>query len=158
MNPMKNTIDFTIEEISEKHISMLTKMVIKLWPNCNYEEEFDNCVKITKSINQNIFIVKADDEYIGFIQLSLRTDYVEGTTSTPVVYVEGLYVEPLYRKQGVANRLVKKAEGWGLERNCAEIASDAELNNTNSIGFHKLIGFKKVNRVVCFSKTIEVSH
>jgi aminoglycoside 6'-N-acetyltransferase I len=154
MHPMNNTIDFTIEEISENHISKLTEMTVKLWPDCNYEEESDNCLKIMKSSNQKIFIAKSDDNYVGFVQLSIRTDYVEGTSSSPVVYIEGLYVEPNYRKQGVAIRLVKKAEIWGLEKNCTEIASDTELNNANSIEFHKSIGFKEVNRVVCFSKTI----
>ena len=132
-------------------------MVIKLWPDCTYEEEFANCLEIMNSISQNIFIAKANDDYIGFIQLSLRTDYVEGTTTSPVVYIEGLYIEPLYRNQGMANRLVRKSEDWGLEQNCTEIASDAELNNTDSIEFHKSIGFKEVNRVVCFSKTISLS-
>lgn len=154
---MNNTIDFTIEEISEKHISKLTEMVIKLWTDCNYKEEFDNCLKIMKSSNQKIFIAKSGGNYVGFVQLSIRTDYVEGTSSSPVVYIEGLYVEPNYRKQGVAIRLVKKAEIWALEKNCTEIASDTELNNANSIEFHKSIGFKEVNRVVCFSKTLTLS-
>lgn len=126
MKPMHSNINLIIENISETNLSKLTEMVIKLWTDCNYEEEFENCLKIIKSANQNIFIAKANDEYIGFIQLSLRADYVEGTTSSPVVYTE--------------------------------IASDAELNNTNSIEFHKSIGFKEVNSVVCFTKTINVSH
>lgn len=152
---MNNKISLTIEEISEIHISKLAEMVIKLWPDCNYEEEFHNCLKITKAVDQNIFIAKAGDDYIGFIQLSLRTDYVEGTTSTPVVYIEGLYIDPLHRMEGIAHQLVKKAEAWGFEKNCTEIASDTGLTNTNSIEFHKSIGFKEVNRVVCFSKTID---
>jgi aminoglycoside 6'-N-acetyltransferase I len=151
---MDNTIEFTIEEISEMLISKLTEMAIKLWPDCNYEEEFDNCLQIMKSVNQKFFIAKSGDNYIGFVQLSIRMDYVEGTSSSPVAYIEGLYVEPNYRKQGIANRLVNKAEIWALEKNCTEIASDTELNNANSIEFHKAIGFKEVNRVVCFSKTL----
>lgn len=110
-----------------------------------------------KSSNQKIFIAKSGGNYVGFVQLSIRTDHVEGTSSSPVVYIEGLYVEPNYRKQGVAIRLVKKAEIWALEKNCTEIASDTELNNANSIEFHKSIGFKEVNRVVCFSKTLTLS-
>lgn len=155
MKQMHSNIDLIIENISETNLSKLTEMVIKLWSYCNYEEEFENCLKIIKSSNQNIFIAKTDGNYVGFIQLSIRADYVEGATSSPIVYIEGLYVEPDYKKQGVANRLVKKAENWALKKNCMEIASDAELNNRNSIEFHKSIGFKEVNRVVCFTKAID---
>jgi aminoglycoside 6'-N-acetyltransferase I len=147
-------IDLRIEEISERHIPKVTEMVIKLWPHCTYEEEFANCVEIINSTSQTIFVAEANDDYVGFIQLSLRTDYVEGTSTSPVLYVEGLYIEPNYRNQGIANSLVEKSEDWGIEQNCTEIASDAELNNTDSIKFHESIGFTEVNRVVCFSKTI----
>jgi len=155
---MNKKIDFTVEEISKNHLSKLMEMVIKLWPDCNYEEEFENCLKIKKSNNQKIFVAKSDANYVAFIQLSLRTDHVEGTTSSPVVYIEGLYVEPHYRNQGIAKHLVKKAEEWGHVKGCKEIASDTELNNTNGIEFHKSIGFKEVNRLVCFSKTIDSPH
>ena len=148
-------VDLTIEEIYEKHIPQVTAMVIKLWPDCSYQEAFKNCFEILNSSNNNIFVAKANEDYIGFIQLSLRTDYVEGTITSPVLYIEGLYIEPLYRNQGVASRLVRKSEDWGLEQNCTEMASDAEWNNTESIEFHKSIGFKEVNRIVCFTKTIE---
>jgi aminoglycoside 6'-N-acetyltransferase I len=155
---MNNKVNLTIDEVSEEDISRLTEMVIKLWPDCNYEEEFVNCLKIKESINQTIFIAKEEDAYAGFIQLAIRTEYVEGTITSPIVYIEGLYVEPNYRKQGIANRLVKKAEVWGLAKSCSEIASDAELNNIDSIEFHKSIGFKEINRLVCFSKTIDQSN
>ncbi len=39
---MKYKIDITVEEISKSHISKLTEMVFKLWPDCKFEEEFDN--------------------------------------------------------------------------------------------------------------------
>lgn len=90
MKPIHSNIDMIIENISETNLSKLTEMVIKLWTDCNYEEEFENCLKIIKSANQHIFIAKFDGNYLGFIQLSIRTDYVEGATSSPVVYIEGL--------------------------------------------------------------------
>jgi aminoglycoside 6'-N-acetyltransferase I len=144
-----------IEKISEKHFGSVAEMALKLWPQCSLEEEIDNCSKIARSPDENIFVARIGDQYVGFIQLSLRSDYVEGTTSSPVVYVEGLYVEPPYRKQRIASHLVIRAEAWGIEKNCTEIASDTELINTDSIEFHKSIGFHEANRIVCFSKVIK---
>jgi aminoglycoside 6'-N-acetyltransferase I len=34
------------------------------------------------------------------------------------------------------------------------MASDAELNNSDSIGFHVSLGFREVNRIVCFTKSL----
>lgn len=33
---------------------------------------------------------KVENDYVGFIQLSLRMDYVEGTSTTPIAYIEGM--------------------------------------------------------------------
>lgn len=153
---MKDKLNLTIEEISEKDIAKLTEMMIKLWPDCDYEEEFDHCIEMQKNEDQTAFVAKVDDDYAGFIQLSLRNDYVEGTSSSPVAYIEGIYVEPIHRKLGVAKRLVSMAEDWGRNKNCSEIASDAELDNTSSIEFHTSVGFIEANRVVCFAKKIDV--
>lgn len=146
--------ELTIEHLSEKRIPEVAEMALELWPGCLYEEECANCLEILNSPGQAIWVARTDGHSIGFIQLSLRTDYVEGTTTSPVVYIEGLYVKPPFRHQGVANRLVREAEAWGLGQNCTEMASDAELNNRDSIDFHKAIGFREVNRVVCFSRSI----
>ena len=45
-------------------------------------------------------------EALGLAEASLRTDYVNGTESSPVAFVEGLYVVPHSRRKGVAASLV----------------------------------------------------
>lgn len=151
---MRAKQDLRIEELSEANLPEVTRLVVKLWPECIYGEELENGLRIMKAANQKGFVARAEETFIGFIQLSLRTDYVEGTASSPVLYIEGLYVEPDWRQSGVARRLVAKAGEWGRQMGCAEIASDAELGNTGSIEFHKAMGFKEVNRVVCFVRPL----
>lgn len=41
-----------------------------------------------------------------FAQCGLRHDYVEGRGSSPVGYLEGIFVEKEYRKQGCAKELL----------------------------------------------------
>lgn len=103
---------------------------------------------------EKIFIAWQNTLYIGFIQLPIRTDYVEGASSSPVGYIEGLYIEPGHRRKGVAQALIKKTKIWTREKNGSEIASDAELLNTGSIEFHHAMGFREINRIVCFTKDI----
>ena len=151
---MKAKPDLFIEDLCETNLAGATSLVIRLWPECIYEEELENGLRIIKAANQKGFVARAEETFIGFIQLSLRTDYVEGTASSPVLYLEGLYVEPDWRLRGVAGELIRKATEWGLQMGCNEMASDAELNNTGSIEFHKAMGFREVNRVVCFVRPL----
>ena len=150
-----NDSNITITEASSKDLNKLVEMVLKLWPDCDYEEEFERNMQMLDATNEQVFLIKVRQESVGFIQLSLRTDYVEGTTTSPVVYIEGIYVEPAHRKLGLAQLLVQHAEKWGLEKECSEIASDVEIDNITSINFHNAIGFKEANRVVCFAKKIQ---
>ena len=91
---------------------------------------------------------------VGFAQCQLRRDYVEGTESSPVGYLEGIYVVELWRKQGLAKALLAACEGWAKGKGCTEFASDCELDNTQSLQFHLKAGFREANRIICFTKKI----
>lgn len=90
----------------------------------------------------------------GFAEVALRTDYVNGTESSPVGFLEGLYVDPAFRRQGIAAVLVDTAERWIREQGCTEMASDALLENTSSHAMHRALGFEETERVVCFRKRL----
>jgi aminoglycoside 6'-N-acetyltransferase I len=72
----------------------------------------------------------------------------------PVAFLEGIYVRPTDRRKGVTRSLVDAIEAWGREHGCAELASDALLDNTQSHGFHAAAGFEETERVVFFRKRI----
>ena len=90
----------------------------------------------------------------GLVEVALRSDYVNGTDSSPVGFLEGLDVNPAFRKQGVAAMLVKTAEQWVREQGCTEMASDALLDNTTSHAMHRALGFEETERVVYFRKLL----
>ena len=83
-----------------------------------------------------------------------RRDYVEGTQTSPVGYLEGIYVREQYRGRGQARALLRACEDWAAERGCGEFASDCQLENTDSIAFHLGAGFAEANRIVCFVKPL----
>lgn len=101
-----------------------------------------------------LYISEEENEVIGFIELSLRNDYVEGTSSSPVVYIEAIFVKEQYRKHRVGIALVQQAEEWAREKGCRELASDTEISNIASQNFHKQCGFEETNRIVAFVKAI----
>lgn len=77
-----------------------------------------------------------------------------GTESSPVGYLDGLYVREHLRRKGIASLLLRYCEGWAMERGCREFASDCEADNTKSFDFHIAAGFTEVNRIICFKKTL----
>lgn len=122
-----------------------------LWP-CQTAEEF-----LTERAGGgygNEFIYLADGEPAAFMSLSLRHDYVEGTGTSPVGYLEGIYVKPEYRRKGIARALLAYARQWAAERGCREFASDCLLENEDSRAFHNRIGFTEANTIVCFTMKI----
>jgi aminoglycoside 6'-N-acetyltransferase I len=42
----------------------------------------------------------ADGQAAGLVEAALRTNYVNGTSSTPLAFIEGMYVAPQFRRQG----------------------------------------------------------
>jgi len=86
---------------------------------------------------------------VGFIELFER-NYAEGCLTSPVTYVEGLWVAEEWRRRGIARRLVGAGIEWGRLRGRLEIASDAQLANTVSQAAHRRMGFHETERIVCF--------
>ncbi len=99
-----------------------------------------------------VFVAEERGRIIGFAQCALRHDYVEGTDSSPVGYLEGVFVEEDCRRRGFAAQLAAACEAWAKEKGCREFASDCELTNTDSLRFHLAVGFTEANRIICFTK------
>ena len=100
------------------------------------------------------FLAMQDDAAVGFAQCQLRRDYVEGTSTTPVGYLEGIFVEEPFRRRGIARELLSACENWARTAGCREFASDCELGNRESLAFHRSVGFSEANRIICFTKKL----
>lgn len=111
--------------------------------------------EIVRSETDAVYVARQGETYVGFIHMALRYEYVEGAGEPPVAYMEGIYVDPDFRQQQIARELSREGEKWAKEKGCTQVASDAEIDNTVSQAFHQKIGFKEVNRLVCFLKDID---
>ncbi|HHE5178065.1 TPA: aminoglycoside N-acetyltransferase AAC(6')-Il, partial [Escherichia coli] len=100
-----------------------------------------------------LIAVAPDGEALGFAELSIRP-YAEECYSGNVAFLEGWYVVPSARRQGVGVALVKAAEHWARGRGCTEFASDTQLTNSASTSAHLAAGFTEVAQVRCFRKPL----
>jgi aminoglycoside 6'-N-acetyltransferase I len=90
----------------------------------------------------------------GFAEVSRRA-YAEGCETSPVGFLEGWYVVPEYRRQGMGRALVRMAEGWARGKGCREFASDALADNQISAQAHRALDFEEVEVIRCFRKELE---
>ena len=144
----------TIYKAKKEDAFAVAKLAIRMWEETTIEELAEDFADIISSSEGVVFLGEINGQKIGFAQCQLRHDYVEGTETSPVGYLEGIFVAEEYRKQGYAKQLLAACDNLAREQGCTEFASDCELDNTESLKFHLSLGFEEANRVICFTKPL----
>ncbi len=86
---------------------------------------------------------------VGFAEVFLR-GFASGCDTSPVVFLEGIWVNPVARGKGAGRKLVEACAGWGREVGCKELGSGALLDNKASHVAHKAWGFEETERVIYY--------
>ena len=132
----------------------IAQLAVEMWDNHNIEDLQADFISAIRSEEAVIFLKYEKELIVGFAQCQLRHDYVEGTDSSPVGYLEGIFIQKEFRKKGYAKELLEACENWSKEAKCTEFASDCELDNKMSLQFHLKNGFNEANRIICFTKKL----
>ena len=131
----------------------------KLWPHAGAELRRE-----TQAFAQGLTLPNVEAAFIaedstsaavGFLELALRS-FSDGCESMPVPHVEGWYVEPHARGQGIGRALMRAAEEWSVQRGFTELASDTETDNEQSLRAHERCGFQEVERLIKLRKRLEL--
>ena len=144
-----------IEPADAGDLDAVVALAVQLWPEEQFEAMREVLHGVIGSPTQQLLVARASGgRIVAFATLSIRTDYVEGSDSSPVGYLEGVFTEPDARAQGIGRALVAAGEAWAVAHGCSEMGSDAYLSNTASHAFHQAIGFSEAGRLVSFIKRI----
>jgi len=143
-----------IKRAEEKDIAAIANLAAMMWSNHSVEELNNEFSDLFMKEEAQFFLKYENDIPVGFAQCQLRYDYVEGTETTPVGYLEGIFVKEGYRNKGYAKELLAECEAWAKRNGCHEFASDCEIDNIGSFRFHKAMNFAEVNRIICFTKRL----
>lgn len=138
----------------QRDLPVLTALALGLWPEHEPGEMEADLYETLQSEEAAFFLAVKEGHAVGFAQCQLRRDYVEGTDSSPVGYLEGIYVAENFRRRGVARGLLAACEDWARTMGCREFASDCELDNAESLRFHLRMGFEEANRIICFTRKL----
>ncbi len=143
-----------VRKASNVDSRILAEMAIQMWDSHTIDDLEAEFIETINDEQAAFFVKYVNNVPAGFAQCGLRTDYVEGTESSPVGYLEGIFVKKNYRNNGYAKELLLTCESWAKEQGCTEFASDCLLENAQSIQFHLHSGFQEANRIVCFTKRL----
>jgi len=135
-------------------IDSITYLSLLLWSDHNYEELKSEISQYIQSEDAGIFLHFEGKNANAFAHCQLRYDYVEGTDSSPVAYLEAIFVKAEHRNKGIARSLLDCCEKWAKERGCSEFASDCAIDNNSSFKFHLKTGFIEANKIICFTKRL----
>jgi len=126
-----------------------------LWPEASRTElEHEAASLLVKKPAGVAFLLRADATAIGFAEATVRVDNVNGCSTSPVAFLEGIYVRPDWRRRGAARLLCRAVEAWASQQGCRELASDTEIQNQTSQNMHEALGFAESERVVCYVKRV----
>jgi len=143
-----------IMPVTEPLLADWLQLRILLWP----DHEDAHLLEMRQLLEQlhtlQLLAYNDQQQAIAMLEASIRYEYVNGTQTSPVAFLEGIYVLPEYRRSGVATTLVQQVEDWAQQFSCTEFASDAAIDNTISHAMHRALGFQETERVVYFKKKI----
>ena len=129
----------------------------QLWADTSFDKHLDEAkAMLAKPISEAVTLVAVDHKgsVRAFAEASLRHDYVNGCKTSPVAFLEGIYVRQEDRSSGLGKCLSIAVQTWAGEQGCTEMASDTSLENIESHAFHTAIGFEETERVVYFRKSL----
>jgi len=131
-----------------------------LWPDASHEEHAGELATMFEKGSPSTlptihFVAETPDgQLIGFLEAGLRSHADGCDPSHPVGFLEGWFVDPAFRRQGVGRKLVAAAEDWARSQGCSEMASDTWINHDLSQRAHEALGYDVVDRCVHYHKPL----
>ncbi len=127
------------------------KLRYTLWPESTPDALLAEAKSILTSLNDVCFLLFSPSEDLeGFIESSIYSG-----TEGPYAHVEGWYVSPKFRGQGLGKKLIEEIEQWCLHRTISILTSDTTANYPLSPDAHASSGFKKVHEFSIFIKELQ---
>ena len=143
-----------IRQVTVSNDTDWLKLRKEFWPSCPEEEHAHDGEDLVSNPRKAAFVLCNDEgEAAAFVELALRK-FVNGCSTSPVAFVEGIFVAPQERRHGWARQLLLVAEDWARSKGCSELASDVLLDNEVSHALHMGCGFEETERVVYFRKSV----
>ena len=147
--------NYAVRPLRESDLNEWFRLRKLLWDENEDEDHKAEMLDILGHADSQLVLVadSGNGRLIGFLEASIRP-FVEDCVSDHVGYLEGWYVEPELRRNGIGSELVKFAERWAKQKGCIEMASDAEVGNDSSLAAHTRLGYEETSRLIHLRKDL----
>lgn len=130
------------------------RMRLLLWPENEAAALLREMEHMLADPMSPVFVLERPEGGLGgFLEAGTR-QCADGCETTPVGYIEGWFIDEDLRGKGFGHALVRRAEDWARSQGLKEMGSDTWIDNEVSIRAHLAMGYKEVERVVHFAKTL----
>lgn len=148
--------EYRVRPLQESDLEEWFRLRNLLWDEAEDDDHKAEMLDILEHSDTQLVLVAElkNGRLAGFLEASVRP-FVEDCHSENVGYLEGWYVDPDRRRQGVGRSLVSAAEKWARAKGCTEMASDAEIGNEGSIAAHSRLGYQETSRLVHLRKDLD---
>ena len=89
-----------------------------------------------------VFAVQLEDKFVGYIFLNYLPK-IGSTNGRGWLFVDDLWVNPHYRRKGIAHVLMKKADAISQELNTMGLRLYVNAENPGGIAFYEMCGYEQ---------------
>jgi aminoglycoside 6'-N-acetyltransferase I len=139
-----------IREVEQKDFPEWHRLRCSLYPECTKEQLHSELESIyfrrtvVGELDYSVWVAEQSPEkLVGFVEMSIRNN-VEEYESDRVGYVESLFVDENFRRNGVARDLVKNGLEWIFQNNCTEVIVDTDKSYVGACAFYLNLGFVEI--------------
>lgn len=108
---VKETI-LQIVEATEEDLEPWVNLGLLLWPDHSFDELSEIFMGILASTKETAFLCRVGQDYVGFINISIRVDYVEGSNSSPAGFEEANRIICFIKEIDQTNAFRKKTDSF----------------------------------------------
>jgi len=143
-----------IRQATPADVAAWAQLRLGLWPDA--DDPLEELAESLADAEGAVFLAcLAGGEAVGFAEVRLRHDYVNGTESSPVGFLEGWYVQPPWQGHAVGRALLAAVQAWTRAAGCSELASDSRVEDVQAHAAHRACGFEETERVVYFRMVLD---
>jgi [ribosomal protein S18]-alanine N-acetyltransferase len=130
-------------QIEDASMRLLSELY-EIEKQCFQEEAFSKqqIGYLLTDYNAVSLVAKVDDEIAGFI-----IGRIELTRNLLLGHIMTIDVAPLYRRKGIAQRLMLEVEETFRQKSVREIHLEVREGNSAALGLYKKLGFEKISRL-----------
>ena len=124
------------DEVEANKLIKIVEKQMRFIGSKHDSEKIDCAIKNALKNERTVFFVKVNEkeDFIGFAFANICSGL---ETGADYLWINELYVEPAYRRSGIATEIFEFMEKWANNNNIKYIAAMTDTNNKDAIAFYK---------------------